>query len=53
MKAAKHNFAQPMLFAVIVALLLALRVWWAYGRGDRPRHGVCPRKPSPPLNMVG
>jgi len=28
MKAAKNNLAQPMLFAVIVAVLLALRVYW-------------------------
>ena len=29
MKAAKNNLAQPMLFACIVALLLALRVVWS------------------------
>ena len=29
MKAAKNNLAQPLLFAVIVALLLALRVYWS------------------------
>ena len=29
MKAAKNNLAQPMLFAAIVALLLALRVYWS------------------------
>jgi sulfoxide reductase heme-binding subunit YedZ len=32
MKSAKHDLAQPVLFAVIVTALLALRVWWAYGR---------------------
>jgi len=29
MKAAKNNLAQPMLFAAIVAVLLALRVYWS------------------------
>ena len=29
MKAAKNNLAQPMLFAAIVALLLALRLYWS------------------------
>ncbi len=28
MKAAKHNFAQPILFAGIVSLLLGLRIYW-------------------------
>ncbi|TFW27846.1 sulfite oxidase heme-binding subunit YedZ [Massilia horti] len=32
MKAAKHNFAQPLLFGVIVALLLGLRVYWSLAR---------------------
>jgi len=29
MKAGKNDLAQPMLFAGIVAVLLAMRVWWA------------------------
>ncbi len=29
MKAGKHNFAQPILFGVIVALLLAIRVYYS------------------------
>ncbi|MFL6660210.1 MAG: sulfite oxidase heme-binding subunit YedZ [Massilia sp.] len=29
MKAAKHNFTQPIIFGVIVALLLAVRVYWS------------------------
>ena len=28
MKAAKHNFQQPIIFGIIVAVLLALRVYW-------------------------
>ncbi|MDC8760272.1 sulfite oxidase heme-binding subunit YedZ [Janthinobacterium fluminis] len=30
MKAGKHNFAQPILFGLIVALLLGIRVYWRY-----------------------
>jgi sulfoxide reductase heme-binding subunit YedZ len=29
MKAAKNNLAQPALFAVIVALLLGMRIYWS------------------------
>jgi sulfoxide reductase heme-binding subunit YedZ len=29
MKAAKHNFAQPILFGLIVALLLGIRIYWS------------------------
>lgn len=29
MKAGKHDFSQPILLASIVALLFALRIWWA------------------------
>jgi sulfoxide reductase heme-binding subunit YedZ len=29
MKAAKHNFSQPIIFGCIVALLLGVRVFWA------------------------
>lgn len=36
MKAAKHDLAQPMLFVAIVALLLGIRVWWAWGKPANP-----------------
>jgi sulfoxide reductase heme-binding subunit YedZ len=32
MKAGKHNFAQPILFGSIVALLLAIRVYFAWSK---------------------
>jgi methionine sulfoxide reductase heme-binding subunit len=32
MKAGKHNFAQPILFGVIVALLLGIRLYWSRSR---------------------
>ena len=32
MKAAKHDFNQPILFGLIVFALLALRAWWALAR---------------------
>jgi sulfoxide reductase heme-binding subunit YedZ len=32
MKAAKHNFAQPILFGAIVALLLGVRLYWNLSR---------------------
>ena len=32
MKAAKHNFQQPIIFGVIVAVLLGMRVYWAWSR---------------------
>ena len=32
MKAGKHNFTQPIIFGVIVALLLGLRVYWSWSR---------------------
>jgi sulfoxide reductase heme-binding subunit YedZ len=32
MKAGKHDFAQPILFGCIVAVLLALRVYWSWSR---------------------
>ncbi|MES2739507.1 MAG: protein-methionine-sulfoxide reductase heme-binding subunit MsrQ [Pseudomonadota bacterium] len=33
MKAGKHNFTQPILFGLIVAALLLVRVYWAWQRG--------------------
>jgi sulfoxide reductase heme-binding subunit YedZ len=35
MKAGKHNFAQPILFGAIVALLLGLRLYWNFARAHR------------------
>ncbi|MBB3120203.1 sulfoxide reductase heme-binding subunit YedZ [Massilia violacea] len=32
MKAAKHDFSQPILFGLIVAALLGVRLWWAYSK---------------------
>ncbi len=32
MKAGKHNFTQPIIFGVIVALLLASRLYWRYSK---------------------
>ena len=32
MKAGKHNFTQPIIFGVIVALLLGVRVYWKWRR---------------------
>jgi sulfoxide reductase heme-binding subunit YedZ len=36
MKAAKHNFTQPIIFGCIVALLLGLRVFWAMTKPAAP-----------------
>ncbi|HEY8023745.1 MAG TPA: protein-methionine-sulfoxide reductase heme-binding subunit MsrQ [Burkholderiaceae bacterium] len=33
MKAGKHDFAQPILFGVVIALLLLVRVYWAMAKG--------------------
>lgn len=32
MKAAKHNFQQPIIFGTIVAVLLGMRVYWSWSR---------------------
>ena len=32
MKAAKHNFTQPIIFGLIVALLLAIRLYWRFAK---------------------
>jgi sulfoxide reductase heme-binding subunit YedZ len=34
MKAAKHDFSQPIIFGLIVLALLAVRVYWARGKAD-------------------
>jgi sulfoxide reductase heme-binding subunit YedZ len=36
MKAAKHNFEQPIVWGCVVALLLGLRVWWHLQRTRAP-----------------
>jgi sulfoxide reductase heme-binding subunit YedZ len=42
MKAAKHNFQQPIIFGSIVAILLALRVYWKFTKAPR----VVPGRPA-------
>jgi sulfoxide reductase heme-binding subunit YedZ len=42
MKAAKHNFQQPIIFGSIVAILLALRVYWKFTKAPR----AVPGRPS-------
>ena len=34
MKSGKHDFSQPVLFGVIVALLLMMRLWWRWFARD-------------------
>jgi len=36
MKAAKNDLGQPLLFVLIVAVLLGLRLWWARTRAGAP-----------------
>jgi sulfoxide reductase heme-binding subunit YedZ len=40
MKAAKHDLGEPLLFLVIVAALLALRLWWSRTRAGAPGPGL-------------
>jgi len=42
MKAGKHDFAQPILFGVIVAILLGARIYWRFARKPQPI-GAAPR----------
>jgi methionine sulfoxide reductase heme-binding subunit len=37
MKAGKHDFAQPLLFGTIVALLLLVRAYWAWSQPQSPQ----------------
>ncbi|HEX7643635.1 MAG TPA: protein-methionine-sulfoxide reductase heme-binding subunit MsrQ [Burkholderiaceae bacterium] len=37
MKAGKHDFAQPILFGAIVAVLLAARVVWSFAKGRQAK----------------
>lgn len=43
MKAGKHDFAQPALFGVIVALLLLVRLYWRFSRARVQKQAVKPR----------
>jgi sulfoxide reductase heme-binding subunit YedZ len=36
MKAGKHNFTQPIIFGVIVALLLGIRLYWSRSKAAKP-----------------
>ncbi|MGV7208032.1 sulfite oxidase heme-binding subunit YedZ [Oxalobacteraceae bacterium A2-2] len=36
MKAGKHNFTEPIIFGLIVAVLLLLRLWWARSKVASP-----------------
>lgn len=42
MKAAKHNFQEPIIFGTIVALLLALRLYWKFTKPSRTAAPVRP-----------
>jgi sulfoxide reductase heme-binding subunit YedZ len=46
MKAGKHNFAQPILFGAIVALLLGMRLYWRLAR-SRAAGAAAPRAATP------
>jgi sulfoxide reductase heme-binding subunit YedZ len=43
MKAAKHNFEQPIIFGTIVALLLGLRLYWKLTGTGQPARAPVPR----------
>ena len=52
MKAAKHNFQQPLIFGTIVAALLLLRVYWHWTAWSTKRAALAATgaaKPSSPL----
>ncbi len=42
MKAGKHDFAQPILFGMIVAMLLLMRVYWSLAQTRNQKHQVRP-----------
>ena len=44
MKAAKHNFQQPIIFGVIVAALLGLRLYWKLAKPAKPVPRAQPQK---------
>lgn len=46
MKAAKHNFAQPILFGAIVAILLLMRVYWHFAARRKKAGTVAHSKPA-------
>ncbi|RJG02351.1 sulfite oxidase heme-binding subunit YedZ [Noviherbaspirillum sedimenti] len=43
MKAGKHDFAEPILFGVIVAILLGARLYWRFLRNKTPPLRAAPR----------
>ena len=43
MKAGKNDFAEPLLFGTIVAVLLGARVYWRFMRGKTASLGATPR----------
>ncbi|MDB5960395.1 MAG: Protein-methionine-sulfoxide reductase heme-binding subunit MsrQ [Massilia sp.] len=51
MKAAKHNFEQPIIFGSIVALLLAMRLYWKFTK--TPPAGKTPRAARPADQVSG
>jgi sulfoxide reductase heme-binding subunit YedZ len=48
MKAAKHDFGQPILFGLIVFVLLALRVWWTREKSQAEQRRINDPPYSPP-----
>jgi methionine sulfoxide reductase heme-binding subunit len=42
MKAGKHDFAEPILFGSIIAMLLVLRVYWRVARARAEKHQAAP-----------
>jgi sulfoxide reductase heme-binding subunit YedZ len=42
MKAGKHDFAQPILFGGIVAVLLLVRVYWRYAQSGKEKRRTSP-----------
>ncbi|MBC7414764.1 MAG: sulfoxide reductase heme-binding subunit YedZ [Herminiimonas sp.] len=42
MKAAKHNFEQPLLFGAIVATLLLMRLYWSWSARAKKRAALAP-----------
>ena len=44
MKAAKQNFQEPIIFGVIVAVLLGLRMYWKLAKPDKPAPRAQPQK---------
>lgn len=43
MKAGKNDFAEPLLFGIIVAILLGVRLYWRFARSKTAPLGAAPR----------